>query len=108
MRKPYSPRLSAELAEVLRASGWAVEGGEVRRPAWHARAACRGAGPGAFFPPESDKGESRKTGALYAAARERYCAGCPVVAECAEAGAHEAHGLWGGLSPGQRRRRQAA
>jgi hypothetical protein len=31
------------------------------------------------------------------------CAGCPVVVECADAGATEAYGVWGGMSVMERR-----
>jgi WhiB family redox-sensing transcriptional regulator len=81
----------------------------LRRPAWHARAACRGVGTEVFFPPER-KGPNRETQAAYQAAAEQYCARCPVTVECLEAGQGEGHGLWGGQSPAQRRprRRQAA
>lgn len=67
------------------------------RPAWHAHAACRGKGTAAFFAATSDTAR-------------RVCAACPVVAECAEAGQDERHGVWGGLSEDDRRkaRRNAA
>ena len=104
MREPYNREVLAELAGRLRASGWRVEGGEVVRPAWHDEAACRGVGAGAFFP--EDRGTAVRAGREL---RERYCSGCPVVAECLEAGEAEGYGLWGGLSPRAReRRRQAA
>ena len=107
MREPYDRRVLAELAELLAASGWKVVAGEVVRPPWHARAACRGAGPAAFFPTAKGPGQAERA---YQAARQRWCSGCPVVAECLAAGEHEDHGLWGGLSPsarGRRRRRVA-
>src|SRR5699024_3664991 len=31
------------------------------------------------------------------------CAGCPVLAQCREYGMTEPHGVWGGLSAGERR-----
>ncbi|MDA8301933.1 MAG: WhiB family transcriptional regulator [Actinomycetota bacterium] len=86
----------------------------LRRPAWHARAACREVGAAPFFPPEGKapgrRSPSRQTVLAYQAATERYCSRCPVTAECLAAGQSEAHGLWGGQSPAQRRprRRQAA
>lgn len=62
----------------------------LRRPAWQARAACRGADPATFF---LDKGgDPRPAKAL--------CAACEVSAEClsyaAETGAEG--GIWGGVS----------
>jgi hypothetical protein len=41
----------------------------------------------------------------YTVAR-RLCATCPVREPCAEAGASERHGMWGGLSPKERKRRR--
>lgn len=66
-------------------------------PAWHARAACRGAGPGRFF------AEGR--GVREAAAVE-FCARCPVVVECAEFAATAVPpvvGVWGGRIAGHGR-----
>lgn len=105
MREPYTPRVLAGLAGLLEAGGWRAEGGEVVRPAWHARAACRGVGAEAFFPP-GGRGDKRRLALSYRDVAGRYCAGCPVVSECLAAGEHEDHGLWGGASPGQRRRRR--
>lgn len=68
------------------------------RPEWHRRAACRGVGTDAFFLIRGqDPGPAREL-----------CGRCPVVAECAEVGQAEDYGIWGGLSPGQRRRSPAA
>lgn len=102
VREPYSGRALAELAELLEASGWHIEGGETRRPTWHARAACRGVGADLFFP------SRRQSERAYQAAVERYCQRCPVRPECAEAGEHERFGLWGGRSPRRRQKRAAA
>jgi len=63
------------------------------RPAWHRDAACRGHGPADFY---VDRGGG------YDDAR-RLCAGCPVAAQCAEAGLSERWGLWGGATPSERR-----
>lgn len=66
------------------------------RPAWQARAACRGLDTDLFF---TDRGEST-------AAAKAVCAGCNVRSEClayAQAKA-ERFGIWGGLSERQRRR----
>lgn len=65
------------------------------RPEWHQRASCRDRGPGLFFP------EGRGSGPGPARA---ICSGCPVRHECAEAGKGEVWGVWGGLSPVERRR----
>ncbi len=67
-------------------------------PAWHEHATCRGKGPALFFP------ELGKRSA-YAEARQ-LCDGCPVRSECAAAGAHEGHGVWGGTTPPQRHPRR--
>lgn len=69
-----------------------------QRPAWHQRAACRGAGPELFFVERG--GDPRP-------ARE-LCAECPVVTECREAGTGERFGIWGGAGTVQRRRRPTA
>jgi hypothetical protein len=58
------------------------------RPDWHQFANCRGMGPSRFYP------ESMKASAGEAAMR--FCATCPVVEQCAEAGEHEKYGVWGG------------
>lgn len=68
----------------------------LHRPAWHARAACRGMDPDAFFPA---RGES-------VSAALDVCAGCPVRAECfdfAMAQESSLHGVWAGTT-GRRRR----
>ena len=61
------------------------------RPAWHARAACRGKGPAVFF--------AASTGTAV-----EVCAGCEVRPECAEAGEDEPEGVWGGLTAPERSR----
>ncbi len=48
----------------------------VRRPAWHARAACRGAPTEVFFPPGGGSVENRT------AMARMLCDHCPVVNEC--------------------------
>lgn len=74
----------------------------VSRPTWHARAACRGLGPGLFYP-LVDERYSHST--PYVQGRQ-VCSTCPVIDQCAEAGALEHHGLWGGESPRQRHERR--
>lgn len=59
-----------------------------RRPAWHNRAACAGAGNDLFFSDDP---------ADLAHARDTFCAVCPVSRECSEAGANEV-GMWGGVN----------
>ena len=63
------------------------------RPAWHARARCRGYGPEAFF----DRPE----------AGVAVCQRCTVRAECEEAGGAQ-EGVWGGFTQAQRKRRRRA
>jgi WhiB family transcriptional regulator, redox-sensing transcriptional regulator len=76
----------------------------LERPAWHARAACRGQGPDAFF---VERGESSQPA-------KELCDGCEVRAECLsdalEVPVAADAGIWGGLSARQRRlaRRSAA
>jgi len=63
------------------------------RPAWHAQAACRGAGPELFLP---ERGSRRYVEAL------TYCEGCPVRQECLasafEFGERWTSGVWGGTT----------
>lgn len=70
----------------------------VARPRWQIRAACRGLGPGIFFP---DRG-ARIDPAVIA-----ICAECPVRVECSDAGAREEYGIWAGESSGIRQKRSA-
>jgi len=64
------------------------------RPAWHARAACRGVGADQFFVEKF--GDLRPARAL--------CSACPVRDECAAQGDEEEAGMWGGLTAGERRK----
>jgi hypothetical protein len=63
----------------------------LERPAWHAKAACRGQ-LDVMFP------KSRNNGKAWSAALG-VCATCTVVDECRQAAErhHEAHGVWGGV-----------
>jgi hypothetical protein len=71
---------------------------ECAEPAWHRDAACREHPRWNWFP---EKGIPRQLVAV--------CERCLVRDECAEAGAGEEFGIWGGLSaPERARRRQAA
>lgn len=65
-------------------------------PSWRLSAACRGVDVEVFFP-DSPSG--------YAPAKE-VCGGCPVADECLDEalGGQVEHGVWGGLTPAERRR----
>ena len=67
---------------------------------WLTFAKCRGLPAAWWYPPAPITPEAtylmRKAKAL--------CDECPVQAECLEAGMDEEYGIWGGLSPKQRRR----
>ena len=67
-----------------------------KRPAWHARAACRGLGPEIFYP---GLGESVNPAMAI-------CALCPVRPECLRYGlVHSVQlGIWGGTSGRTRRK----
>lgn len=61
---------------------------------WKLKAACRGMSPEFFFPGRGEATvEARRT-----------CAGCPVRADCLEAGMPEKFGMWGGASERERRK----
>jgi|FLYN01.1.fsa_nt_gi WhiB family redox-sensing transcriptional regulator len=63
---------------------------------WQERARCRDHDVGLFFP---EKGETAWTA-------KRICMGCGVRQECLEYALRrgEAEGIWGGLTPAERRR----
>lgn len=65
---------------------------------WHERAACRYADPEIFF----YDGLSLMDLRMQAAAK-RFCVGCQVRPECAEFGATQSFGIWGGRTPRERR-----
>ncbi len=68
--------------------------GLLKRPRWHADAACKGKPPEWFFP---------ERGADVRPARA-VCATCTVVSECRQAGIDgREHGIWGGTSARERR-----
>ena len=76
----------------------------VNRPAWHQRAACRGAGPDLFFP---QRGAHRPVEAL------TFCEDCSVRSECLASALEVSSttGVWGGTVERERRvlrRRRAA
>lgn len=70
----------------------------LRRPSWHAQAACRGMGPDAFFEAAHEAHD----------AAVALCGTCPVREPCAEAGASERFGVWAGTSPRERQERRRA
>jgi hypothetical protein len=80
----------------------------VSRPTWHDLAACRGRGPAAFYAERSSRQRPGENGTTSGRGTTTYrqalqlCGVCPVRAQCAEAGAHEAHGVWGGQTPAER------
>lgn len=65
---------------------------------WHRWSRCQGLGSDLFFPGERTDGENAFAKAL--------CAQCPVVKECLRHALinHEQHGIWGGLTPVERRK----
>jgi WhiB family redox-sensing transcriptional regulator len=69
--------------------------------AWQARAACRDAAPGLFFPDGHDPHYREQV-----AAAKAVCGGCTVRGQCAAwALAHPSErGVWGGLTEAERRR----
>jgi WhiB family redox-sensing transcriptional regulator len=70
---------------------------EIRRPLWQALAACRGAGPDAFFPAPGNQGR-----------KDLPCKDCPVARACLDYAIEHRieHGTWGGLSERARRKIQ--
>ena len=70
---------------------------------WQIRAACRGPNQAIFFPPSQMERRSEKR------SRERrakeICGSCPVQLECRNyaIAIREQHGIWGGLTEGERR-----
>src|ERR687897_804931 len=67
---------------------------ELRRPAWQARAACRGMGPADWYPTRGtgEAGRLRRARAVGPSGRVR--------GPCAEFGDRERQGVWGG-GPGR-------
>ena len=59
---------------------------------WRTQAACRTVPTSVFFP---EQGEN-------AAAAKATCQRCPVARQCAQEGADEYHGVWGGTTPTDR------
>lgn len=67
-------------------------------PAWHALAACLDHPDVDWFP---HRGESTSEA-------KAICLTCPARRPCRDAGLYEKHGIWGGLSERERRRRSKA
>jgi WhiB family redox-sensing transcriptional regulator len=72
---------------------------------WHLRAACRGPESVLFFPPTL--GERRDERELREARAKAICAHCEVRRDCLDFAlrVREPHGIWGGLTEAERRRR---
>lgn len=70
---------------------------------WQDRAACRGPNHGIFFPPSQLERRSEKR--MREKRAKEICASCPVLAECRHYAItiREQHGIWGGLTEGERR-----
>ena len=74
---------------------------------WRRRAACHGLPPEVFFPPE--EGEGRST-AWTPEPAQAVCAACPVRLDCRAwaLATRQKHGVWGGMTEEQLRRRIGA
>lgn len=94
MTRPVGPAADYVTMRVAR---WVMA--DTRR-SWRSDAACRGLPTAMFFPdpdrPDGDAGAEAQT----------VCDSCPVREACVEAGALEPTGIWGGLSPDERRDRR--
>lgn len=64
---------------------------------WYRRAACYGVPTDLFFPDSSQPDAERQEQA------KALCAACPVKEACLAAGMGEKYGIWGGLTPLERR-----
>lgn len=70
--------------------------------AWMADAACSGKPTDVFFPQVAEGAEARGMHLRVEYARaKRICADCPVIDDCLAyaLATHQAHGIWGGLTP---------
>lgn len=70
-------------------------------------ALCKGLHPDMFFPPLF-KEERQGPESQYYWLGKFVCEHCPVLRECAEAGWEEEYGLWGGMTPKDRRNKRYA
>jgi WhiB family redox-sensing transcriptional regulator len=68
---------------------------------WQLSARCRGTDPSVFFHPDNERGRKRRQRKQDAA---RFCAQCPVVAQCLEHSLRfqEPFGIWGGIAEDER------
>lgn len=86
----------------------------IQQPTFTPDLPCAGAATEVFFPSDRDDDGKRlmswpQIREHYEYAATRYCGQCPIVEACREyAIAHEEYGLWGGLSPVQRKAERKA
>jgi WhiB family redox-sensing transcriptional regulator len=74
----------------------------LRDDSWYRLAACRGMATSLFFPEHVSPEPGRPDPAAVAEAKA-VCARCPVRQPCLSVGVREEHGIWGGLTVGERR-----
>ncbi|MHB1533082.1 MAG: WhiB family transcriptional regulator [Acidimicrobiales bacterium] len=74
----------------------------VRDDSRYRLAACQGRPTALFFPEPVFRKRGRPDPAAVAEAKE-VCAVCPVRERCLAVGQREEHGIWGGLTGGERR-----
>ena len=74
----------------------------VRDDSWSRSATCRGMATSLFFPEAVVPERGRPDPAMVAEAKAA-CARCPVRERCLAVGLREEHGIWGGLTVGERR-----
>lgn len=67
-----------------------------RDDSWYRLAACTGLPTALFFPDPTHPDPAS------VAEAKAVCGRCPVVEQCRDAGASEAHGIWGGLTASER------
>jgi WhiB family transcriptional regulator, redox-sensing transcriptional regulator len=93
------PQASRSVRDAMARHGWA----------WHARGACGPETAHLFYGPDAQPGtrqrqEARAQRQARVAAAKAICARCPVIAQCRAYAldANEPHGIWGGLTEGER------
>ncbi|MCA1844990.1 MAG: WhiB family transcriptional regulator [Actinobacteria bacterium] len=71
---------------------------------WSDEAACRGMDPAIFYPVARPRGRNARYDADWEPARD-VCEGCPVSEQCLSYAMErpEREGMWGGLTPDERR-----